>query len=896
MIAPGTRLGPYEILSAIGAGGMGEVYRARDTKLNRDVALKILPVAFTSDPDRLARFTREAQTLAALNHPNIAHIHGLEESGGLRALVMELVEGEDLAQRLVRGPIPLDEALPIARQIAEALEAAHEQGIIHRDLKPANIKVRPDGAVKVLDFGLAKALDPTPSSPNVTNSPTITTPAMTQAGVILGTAAYMSPEQARGKAVDKRADIWAFGVVLYEMLTGQRLFEGETVSDTLIDVASKEPDWDRVPKTVQRMLRRCLEKDPRKRLRDIGDAWELLNDAPPVIVPSRSRLGFGALIAAAVFAVVAAGVSVIHFREKPPVAQPVRFQIPPPEKNTFTNGGARYGVSIGLALSPDGRQLAFSVHSEGGVDQLWVRALDNPQARPLPGTEGATQPFWSPDSRFIAFSVQGKLKKVEASGGPPQPVCDLPWGGTLYTGGAWSPDGVIIVRGLGVLIRCDAGGRVPWLATRDPSLEAGPVSFLPDGRHFVVLRRSTPPNGGNTGVYLGSLDAKLEPQSALRLVTMVNDSDPYASPDVFYVPAPDLGASMGYLVFVREGSIMAQGFDSRRLELAGEATPIVEPEAGVSSFSASTTGVLAYQAAARQKKFQGRWIDRDGKVADAAADVPSYVNSLNFSPDGARMAGVVIPNEIWLYDFARGNSTRLATEAFFPVWSPDGRQIIFLSRRDGVSNVIQKDSSGAGNEEVMFKSSERITWLYDWSRDGFLLYGVSAGENSPYKDSLWFLSLSDRKATLYLKRDALLHQARFSPDGHCVAYASNESGTQEVYVQPFPVASGSKWQVSKGGTQPRWRGDGKELFYGSNDSKMMAQEMTTTTGTCGPPSQAGIPKALFTTPDFGTIIRSHQYDVSADGKRFLIRDLSLYADAATSPITVVLNWAAGLKK
>jgi tRNA A-37 threonylcarbamoyl transferase component Bud32 len=419
-LTPGTRLGVYEVTAQIGAGGMGEVYRARDTKLDREVALKVLPELFVSDPERVARFQREAKTLAALNHPNIGGIHGLEEAHGVTALVLELVERPTLADRIAQGPIPLDEALPMAKQIADALEAAHEQGVIHRDLKPANIKVRPDGTVKVLDFGLAKALAPLSSSAAVAlaNSPTITSPAaMTGENVILGTAAYMSPEQARGKAVDRRADIWAFGVVLHEMLTGRRLFGGKTVSDTLAAVLMKEPAWDRIPARARPVLRRCLERDPKRQLRDIGEARFLLDEAPPVQAAVQ-RWHWLAWSAAAVFFAVAALLSLVHFRENAPAAaEAMRFQIAPPEKSRF---------DIYLPLSPDGRRIAFTAAGPDGRIGLWVRDLDSLEARLLPGTEGVSSAFWSPDSRYIAFGDGNRLKKVDASGGPPETLCESP--------------------------------------------------------------------------------------------------------------------------------------------------------------------------------------------------------------------------------------------------------------------------------------------------------------------------------------------------------------------------------------------------------------------------------------------------------------------------------------
>ena len=523
-LTPGTHLGPYEVVLLLGAGGMGEVYRARDTALNRDVALKVLPDALASDADRLARFTREAQTLAALNHPNIAHIHGLESSGGVRALVMELVEGEDLSQRIARGPIAAGEALPIARQIAEALEAAHEQGIIHRDLKPANIKVRPDGVVKVLDFGLAKAIEPVgPAAAHVALSPTITSPAMTQAGMILGTAAYMSPEQARGKAVDKRADIWAFGVVLFEMLTGRRAFRGDDVSETLAAVIMQEPDWralpEAAPPSLRGLLARCLKKDPKARLRDIGDARlqieELLTGVPadagarsvPAAVPRWRRLvpwaaagvvALGSMLIGAAVARRSAG-------DVMSTAVPVTFAIAPPENTSFGGpAGGGTGTATQVAVSPDGRSIAFVAGAQSAY-QIYLRPVASLAARPIPGTDGGMFPFWSPDGRFIGFFAGGKLKRAPIDGGLPVVLCDAPFG----RGGSWSRDNVILFApGFAVGEIADASGRenlwrvssaggAPAVVTRIDPANADArhrwPHFLPDGRHFLYTESLAPP-------------------------------------------------------------------------------------------------------------------------------------------------------------------------------------------------------------------------------------------------------------------------------------------------------------------------------------------------------------------------------------------------------------------
>ncbi|MBI3694947.1 MAG: serine/threonine-protein kinase [Acidobacteria bacterium] len=524
-ISAGTRLGPYEIVASLGAGGMGEVYRARDARLGRDVALKVLPEVFAKDAERMARFEREAQVLASLNHPNIAALYGLEESGGVRALVMELVEGPTLAERIEDGPIPIDEALPIARQIAEALEAAHEKGIIHRDLKPSNVKVKADGAVKVLDFGLAKALEDDPASSDVRNSPTLSL-AATRAGVILGTAAYMPPEQAKGKPVDRRADIWAFGVVLFEMLTGQQLFAGETAGDTLAAVIKDEPKWDRLPEStppaIRKLLRRCLDRDPRRRLRDIGEARLVIEDvmagapaeepSPRPRVSASPRLAVSWVVAGALL-ISTLVLAFLYFGETPPAERVMRYSVPAPEKASIHS----------FAISPDGRYLAIAATAQG-KRYLWVRALDALQPQLLPGTEEAANPFWSPDSRWIGFFAQGKLKKIAVSGGPAQTLCDAAAG----RGGAWNRDGVILFAPspTGPLFRVSAVGGVPVQVAKAEGggTHRNPV-FLPDGRRF--LYQVTGGTADKAGVHVASLDG-VAPRRVLADISNVAYAPPAA--------------------------------------------------------------------------------------------------------------------------------------------------------------------------------------------------------------------------------------------------------------------------------------------------------------------------------------------------------------------------------
>ena len=711
-----TTIAHYRITSKLGQGGMGEVWRARDTKLNRDVAIKILPEIFAQDADRMSRFAREAQVLASLNHPNIAAIYGVED----RALIMELVEGPTLSERIADGRVPLDEVLPIARQIAEALEYAHERAIIHRDLKPANVKVTPEGQVKLLDFGLAKAISTETTAGNPTSSPTLTMRS-TELGVIMGTAAYMSPEQASGKPVDRRADIWSFGAVLYEMLAGKRAFGGESVTDTLANVLRVEPDWDALPSVMQSPIRklvaRCLTKDRRQRLQAIGEARIALEspaagESARATAPSQSRLGIIASGAAALFFAIAALLAFNHFREKPPAAELMRFQILAPEKSA----GLTYPI-----LSPNGRMIAL-LTTEPSVRHgvLWVRSLDSLDARPLPGAENAAvHPFWSPDSRFLAFEQQGKLKKVEVSSGTPQTICDVP--GAWY-GGAWSHDGVIVFgsTGHGLMRVSDSGGAPSPLTALDPARQEilhviGTSSFLLDGRHFVYYRSSRVAE--NRGVYLGSLDAKPGQQRSIPLLVTAASG--------LYVPSPD--PTRGYVLFRREGALLAQPFDNRRLQLAGEAVLLAGdlPDAGAPPFSASETGVLAYRASGYAPS-QLTWLDRDGRKLGTLGDLGQHY-CFALSPDGTRaavsQAAASTANgnlDIWVYEFASGTRERLTSDPALdamPVWSPDGSRIAFSSQRGGVFDLYQKASNGVGNEGVLFKSDEG-KHPYDWSRDG----------------------------------------------------------------------------------------------------------------------------------------------------------------------------------
>jgi Tol biopolymer transport system component len=892
-IAPGTRLGSYEFVAQIGAGGMGEVYHARDTKLGRDVAIKVLPANFVNDPERLSRFQREARMLAALNHANIATIYGLEECDGVTCLVMELVSGETLAERVKAGPLGIEEALKIAVQIAEALEAAHEKSIIHRDLKPANVKVTPDGKVKVLDFGLAKAFLGDTASSNPAESPTLSA-AATMQGVILGTAAYMSPEQARGKAVDKRTDNWAFGCVLYELLAGKQAFNGEDITDILAAVVRAEPDWNRLPLStpskIRDLLRRCLQKDKTQRLQAAGDARIEIHEALTAPTPAESvaaqrkgllrniRVAWSIAAIAVVTAALGWG-AFVYLRHAPEATQPVRFFVSPPGTGRLAMIAATTtGAVVGpLTISPDGTHIAIVIPGADGKLQLWVRSLDTLAAQPLAGTEGAFQPFWSPDSRFIGFFAGGKLKKIDVTGGPPISLCDAP----DPRGGTWNRDGIIVFAPMATstLQRVSSAGGVPTTATalgQGEAIHMRPF-FLPDGKHFLY-RASTGPGGGP--IYVGSLN------SAERKLLLNADSS-----NVFY--------SQGYLLFLRETTLMAQPFDAQRLVLTGDAFPIAENIRNTATtnptgvFSVSQNEVLVYQTGTAAVGGQLLWLDRSGKQMGALGD-PALYTDLELSPDGKR-ASVSITDQsgkgrdIWFYDVARGLRTRFTfgpVAAVTSIWSPDGSLIVFNANRKGHLDLYQKSSSGAGTEEVLLEDN-LDKYPTSWSPDGrFILYRTGVGQTG--RESFILPLSGDHKPVRFLNTKFDEGYGQFSPDGRWVAYRSDESGRNEVYVAPFP-GPGGQWQISTaGGDLPRWRHDGTEIFYLAPDNKLMAA----TVNGKGASFEVGAVKPLFETRI--AIGGRYQYAVSADGQRFLINTVP--QQEASAPITVVLNWTAGLKK
>jgi Tol biopolymer transport system component len=877
-LSVGDRLGPYEIRSALGVGGMGEVYRARDTDLGRDVALKIVGERFAGDPDRLARFKREAQVLASLNHPHIAAIYGVADFPGGRALVLELVEGPTLGDRIASGPIPVEETLPIARQIAEALAAAHELGIVHRDLKPANVKLRPDGAVKVLDFGLAKVAEGA-NGGEASQSPTITTPAMTQMGVLLGTAAYMSPEQAKGRPADKRSDVWAFGCVLFEMLTARRAFEGEDVAETLARVLTREPDWARLPPdtppSIRRLLRRCLERDRTRRLADLSDARLEIDDRdeePVGLMPVRRTsklarwLPWGIAAAAVVGAVWlatrnAAERSVTDSRLiRSSILLPTGLGSP-------TATGFAFVTGANVALSPDGRRLAMVLTDSSAHSQLWLRALDATETRLLAGTEGAVSPFWSADGRWLAFVANGKLKKLDPSGGTAVTLCD-----SAVCGGAWSRNDVILFTHARsqALAQIPAAGGTPSMVTDvDTGSEwrhAFPC-FLSDGRRFVFAVCGF---GDEIYSYVSSLGSR----ERTRL--------PMNSGFLQY--------ARGYLLFVSGNALVAQPFDERRNRLTGTAIPITErlrmPNApsGASYVSVSATDLLVFQEDATPG-FQLTWHDREGRPTGTLGGPADY-GDLTLSPDGRRvLVSVAEPGstnrDLWIFDVMRGVRTRFTFDPApetHSIWSPDGSRIVFDSQRKGHRDLYEKAADGTGAEQLLL-ADEFDKNPMGWSPDGrFILYARRRGADV----KIWVLPLvGDRRPYPFRETTASFQLGgSFSPDGRWVAFFSSESGRSEIYVAPFSNPGRATQISTDGGLDARWSRDGKEIYYRWQGQLMAAAISAGREGI-----EVGEVKPLFALPRVG---RRFTCDASSDGQRFLA--VTSRTQAGTEPLTLLQNW------
>ena len=867
----GQTLSHYRILEKIGEGGMGEVYLADDTTLDRKVALKFLPDAFTSDPERMARFEREAKLLASLNHPNIAGIYGLEQADGNRFLVLEYVEGETLQARLSKGALPLEDALALCRQIAEGLEAAHEKGVIHRDLKPANVMITAEEKVKILDFGLAKAFSDETQSIDSSQSPTLTE-AMTRPGVILGTAAYMSPEQAKGKSVDKRADIWAFGCILYECLTGKKAFEGETVTETLAAVIRGEPDWNSLPASIpgniRFVLRRCLEKERSRRFRDAADVQIEIEEgrdfreAETPVKQHRSWLAWIWALIASFLLVVVLVTAFFHFSNNERT-EAMFFDISvPPMPNDYS-----------LAISPDGHTIAYVATTPGAQSSLIVREFGSVNSRQLRGTEGAQFPFWSPDSRSIAFFSEQRLKVVDISGGSPRDICAAPtvWGGT------WSSKGFIVIATWPVLRMVSQNGGEPVAITALDESEKE-VShlypyFLPDGRHFLFTASSTQARK----VYAGSLDSK-ERKLLLTGISMATYADP------------------GYLLFQSDGSLFARPFNPQKLEFTGEAYRIADnlllnSRQDWAAFSASQAGVLLFRSGVATGNAQFTWFDRSGKQIGPAGKPDNYIPDFDLSPDGKQIA-MRFRDDIYLLDWKRDiheQFTNSPVTEIFPVWSPYGSRIAFSSYPNGNADLFEKKVGDAGVGRVLIETPVN-EHMDSWSKDGrYVIYRRDTGDGA---SDLFVLPLSGQEKPFQIVQSASAAPefwADFSIDGKWIAYSSLESGKSEIYIVSFP-AGGHKRQISNnGGVRPRWRQDSKELYYLALDGKMMAVDIT-----LGAEVQSGTPHSLFDTQMIVFADWSRQYDVTADGQQFLI--LKQVGEEMPKPMTVVLNWTALLKQ
>jgi eukaryotic-like serine/threonine-protein kinase len=897
-LSAGNKLGPYEILAPLGAGGMGEVYRARDTRLDRTVAVKILPAHLSSDPIQKQRFEREAKTISSLNHPHICVLHDVGHQDGIDYLVMECVEGETLAKRLEKGPLPLDQVLKFGAQIADGLDKAHRSGIVHRDLKPGNIMLTSTGA-KLLDFGLAKPAAPLTTGATLTTAALQTTP-VTQEGTIVGTFQYMSPEQIEGKELDGRSDIFSLGAVLYEMLTGQRAYPGKTQLSVASAILEKEPSpinsvKPLTPAPLDHAIRRCFAKDPEDRwqtardvaieLKWIADSGSQSGAAIPGMKRSKSSSQL-TVAALAAITILAAALAILYARSPAPYARVTRTYVKAEEGSGFIFSGDQKG----FAISPDGLNLAYvaSTPSPDSKPALWIRPMDSLHARLLPGTEAAGFPFWSPDGRYIGFFSGGKLKKVDSQGGPPAIICDAPDG----RGGSWNQQGDIVFSPTvnSPIYRVSAsGGPITQLTTQDPSNNETThrwPSFLPDGRHFIFLAGSTftPSESYTNSIIVGSLDSK---QTKLLFHTHFQAA---------YAP--------GYLLFVRQSSLMAQPFDANRLELTGEAVPIAEQVLEDSSianawFSPSANGMLLYAEGAAKNR-QLVWFDRSGKQVGGVPGDDAYAG-IGLSHDGKKLVYYLDGTgfDVWSFDIARGVKIPLTFGSssgqgnLYPVWSPDGKYVAYTSFRDGKYGLYQKSADGSGSEIQLLESTDHFRVPTSWSTDGrFLAYheGVSGrtyANGVPGGWSIWMLPLfGDLHAYPFIQSTFSAREANFSPDGKWLAYCSNEAGEYRVYVVPFP-GPGGKWQVSLGdGRGPIWRRDGKEIFYLSADNKLMAVNVEASGGSF----VSGQAHTLFDSHSYGVFGR---YDASADGQRFVVVH---EGNRPSTTLTFVTNWPAELKK
>jgi len=880
-LAQGTKLGPYEIAAPLGAGGMGEVYRARDTRLERTVAIKILPAQFSSDPVRKQRFEREAKTISGLNHPHICVLYDVGHQDGVDYLVMECVEGETLAKRLEKGPLPVDQTLKYGAQVADALDKAHRSGIVHRDLKPANIVLTPTGA-KLLDFGLAKPVVPLATAATLTAA--MKQSPVTEQGTIVGTFQYMSPEQVEGKDVDGRSDIFSLGAVLYEMVTGKRAFEGKSQLSVASAILEKEPEpisavKPMTPPALDHAVKKCLAKLPDERwqsasdlaseLKWIGDTGSQAGVAGRVS-EGRSKREAAAWLLAAALSVLLIGGGTTWWQASSRRLHPMYF-------HTYVPFAAN-----DLALSADGRTLAMVAYSAQASNYvLWTNEVGGRRTNSLDGTQGASYPFWSPDGRFIGFFADGKLKKVEVSGGRPEVLCDAPNG----RGGSWNKDGVIVFtpdsqsKGL---FRVSSSGGSPVEITkpdtsRSETTHRWPV-FLPDGRHFIYLAANFSGQLENNAIFLGSLDSQER-----RLLVNTSANAAYAEP--------------GYLLYLRDKTLVAQPFDRRRYVLSGEPHTLSDdvlyfPQVDRAVFSVSSGEVLVTQTGKGASISQLAWFDRNGKPAGTFG-VPDVHSNVRLSPDGRRVAtDQTVPNgrsnDIWIHEPAQAlATTRLTFDPSFhwaPIWTPDGKQILFSSNRSVGFHLYLKNADGSGSEEDVADLGNVVGNPWDWSRDGKYVLVRKANE-------LWYLSWPGREAKPLSQAKWTVRNAQFSPDGRWMAYASNETGNWEIYVSPFLSGNG-KWQVSSGGGQePKWRQDGRELFYVSSEGKMMSVAVKT-----GANFEPGSPIALFQTHRRQPVsaLDVFSYDVNADGQKFLV--LTKVDEANAAPLSVLLNWASEMDR
>jgi eukaryotic-like serine/threonine-protein kinase len=883
-LTSGTKLGPYEIVSPLGVGGMGEVYRARDTRLDRTVAIKILPEHLSGSPEARQRFDREARAISSLSHPNICHLYDVGQQDRTSYLVMEYLEGETLADRLRKGPLALEQVLRAGTEICEGLEKAHRSGVVHRDLKPANtanIMLTKSG-VKLLDFGLAKPTIAGGAGSASASLETMSQP-LTVEGTIVGTFQYMAPEQLEGKDADVRSDIFALGAVLYEMITGRRAFEGKTTASTIAAILASEPTpissiQPMTPPTLDRVVVTALAKDPDERFQTVHDLKVQLKwiaetappIAPPTVRPLRERWAWISVVV-----ILAAALLALYSRMPPNVSQPTLSYILAPEQTSLAY------FTGPVTVSHDGRTLAFVATTSAGKDGVWVRPLDASEARALAGTEGASSPFWSADDRSIGFFAGGKLKTIEAVGGPVVTICDAP----NPRGGTWNQNGVILfATNWSGIYRVPSSGGTPAEVTK-PDASHGETShrwpyFLPDGQHFLYLAANFA--GGNTEV------------ASVRVAALDSSDN-----KVLFHARSNAAFMPGYVLYIRDRMLMAQAFDEKKLQLKGQAFPVAgqvqyDQLLWRGAFSCSPSGILVYQGANNGSDSRLIMFDRTGKEIKTVG-TPGDLTNHRISPDGQRLAVAVLDSSVanyklWVYDLFREKETRLtfgSNRDSYPIWAPDGKSLVFASIKNGPYDLFEKRSDTTGSEEPLLQSVAAKSPT-DWSPDGrFIAFNSTTPGNS--KTAVWILPrFGERKPYIFLQGDFNIGEGHFSPDGHWLAYSSDETGRSEIYVTPFP-GGGSKWQVSAaGGSGPRWRRDGKELFYMAADSTLIAAEVDTS----GSVFQVGALRPLFhlvlrtgvTRLDLSGVVA---YDAAPDGKWFVVNSPP---PGNPPPITLITNW------